>query len=622
MCGIVGIAALDLRTPIDASAIRFMADQLIHRGPDGYGQYSDGHLAFGFRRLSLVDLLGGAQPMFGPSRQSVLVCNGEIFNHNELRAELLADGYSFSSRCDVEVIVALYEKAGLRLFEQLNGQFAFALYDAKARRLILARDHFGVCPLYYSIAGGELVFASEIKAILAYRRQRPTINLTGLDQILALPGLVSPVTMFEGICSVPPGHFVELSNGSVRVQEYWDLDYPSIEETHCSGAEDELTNELQDMLSSSVRKRLQADVPVGLFLSGGLDSSLIAALAGSMGHSARHTFSIEFGDRSLDEGRFQRLMAEQLGSSHHPIAFDWTNVAASLQTMVRHAECPVKESYNTCSIALAAEARSVGVKAVLSGEGADELFAGYIGYRFDDAAVRTTVAPHAHSMLDDQLERQTRLDVWGDENLHYESSFSDLAETRLALYSAGLREAFREFDCFRRPLISRNKVRNRHVLHQRSYLDFKLRLADHLVTDHGDRMSMSQSVEVRYPFLDLGVVNLARRVPPGLKLKGMTEKYLLKKVASRFLPDAIVGRQKYGFNAPGSTILLRNASEWMGDHLSHERIRRQGFFDPDVIERVKERYLQPNFRLNVPFETDLLMVVLTFSLFLDEFCPP
>jgi asparagine synthase (glutamine-hydrolysing) len=385
MCGIAGY--LDLRGDgrIDRETLAAMTSTLTHRGPDAAGFHVEPNIGLGFRRLRIVDLATGDQPLYNEDGSLVLICNGEIFNEPELRRELAGRGHVFRSQSDVEVLLHLYEEHGVQLLDRLNGQFAFALYDTRRQRLLLARDHFGVNPLYFATVDGLLLFASEIKALLRHPAVPRRIDLVGLDQILSLPGPVSPRTLFEGIASLQSGHYLCVEDRRADLRQYWDLDYPPDGDGAGSDvAEERHVEALADALRTSVRRRLRADVPVGLFLSGGLDSSLIAALAMETAPGAAgRSFSVAFRDAEIDESRFQRLMARRLGTSHHEIVVDGEAIAARLRDMVYHCECPVKETYNTCALALAESVRAAGVTVVLAGEGSDELFGGYPGYRFD-----------------------------------------------------------------------------------------------------------------------------------------------------------------------------------------------------------------------------------------------
>lgn len=617
MCGIAGVYARGQGPVPQPQILEAMAGALIHRGPDAEGFHLSDDLGFAFRRLALLDLERGDQPMYSGDRQLVCICNGEIYNYRELKRELQARGHRFHTRSDVEVCTHLYQEYGPRFVERLNGQFAVALYDAKHRRLILARDHAGIAPLFHTLVGESLVFGSEIKAILAHPEVRAQASLGGLDQVLTFPGLVSPTTAFEGIHSLRPGHMLVVTPERIEDIEYWDLEFPQARD-HVQRPESELVEELGQHLSRAVQLRLNADVPVGFYLSGGLDSSLLAAVVAELGSAReRHSFSIAFPDRAIDERRFQRVMAEAVGSQHHEIEFEAEDIATRFERMIWHAETPVKESYNCCSLALAESVRAQGVKAVLTGEGADELFAGYVGHRLDGQR-----GPELQDPLERALETELRREMWGDEDLFYERNYIEFAELRQGLYAPAIRAQFDEFDCCRTGLVDVGKLAGRHPTDQRSYLDFKLRMADHLLGDHGDRLAYAHSVEARYPFLDPGILEFATRVPPSFKLRQGQEKYLLRRLAHRYLPSEVHEREKFGFVAPGSPYLLGRDLEWVRDHLSRAKIEADGFFDPDVVEALHRRYAEPGFRLNLPFDSDLLMTVLSFGVFKSSFSLP
>jgi asparagine synthase (glutamine-hydrolysing) len=619
MCGIAGCVDLEGSGPVEDHVLDRMAGALVHRGPDSSGRFRDSRVGLAFRRLSIIDLETGDQPLYNEDGSLVVICNGEIFNHRELRRELESRGHVFSTRSDVEVLLHLYEEHGVDLLRRLNGQFAFALYDRRAGTLLLARDHFGICPLYYTVADGSFVFASEVKAILEHPSVPREVDLTGLDQVFSFPGLVSPRTMFRGVHRLGSGHYLLVRDRDISETEYWDLVYPRDGELPYDRPESYYVESLAELFSRSVRYRLQADVPVGFYLSGGLDSSLTAAVIGQVAPDVRrHSFSITFADGPTDESRYQRLVAEQLRCERHEIRFDGARITDGLERMIYHCETPVKETYNVCMLALSAAAREHGIPVVLVGQGADELFAGYPGYRFDRFAERRS----GGGDLTELMEGDIREELWGDRELYYEKDYHALGQVKQGLYSDLGRRRFAEFDCLGFPPVDAERLQGRHRLHQRSYLDFKLRLCDHLLLDHGDRMALANSVEGRYPFLDVDLVELATRIPPHLKLNGFTEKYALRKMAEPLVPGEVLQREKFGWRAAGSPELLQEGVEWIRDMLSYQRIKRQGYFDPDAVEALKTKYVQDGFKLNFHFEDDLLMIVATFGVFLDVFRMP
>jgi asparagine synthase (glutamine-hydrolysing) len=618
MCGITGVVAVHSGRSVDSDDLDWMTSALLHRGPDASGRFVEDNVGLGFRRLSIIDLETGHQPMYSEDGNVVMICNGEIYNHQELRAELVSKGHQFRSHCDVEVVVHLYEEYGIQLLEKINGQFGLAIYDRRRRQLFLARDHLGILPLYYTQTSEYFVFGSEIKAILRHPDVRGEVDLTGLDQILTFPGLVSPRTMFRGIHSLENGQYLTLRDGVVQVVRYWDLDYPLSDDEPSRRPDSYYVESLHELLSQAVDHRLRANVPVGIYLSGGLDSSLIAALAGVVSPGSR-SFSISFPGTGIDESPYQRLMVEAASLSHHEAACDPSFIIEHLAQVVLHAECPVKETYNACSLKLSEMVRATGTKVVLSGEGADELFAGYVGYRFDHAGVhRRRRGDELDVALEDELARK----MWGDSRVRYERDYNEWRNVKMDIYSNGVSEEFRSFDCLNYPLVDPGQLAGRSAVHQRSYLDVKLRLVDHLLSDHGDRMALANSVEARYPFLDRKVVEFATTLPAHLKVNQWGEKFVLKEVARGLVPSQIVSREKFGFRAPASPALLRLAPEWMNDLLSFDRIKRQGYFNPTVVERLKLAHLRPGADVHPHLTDDLLLVVLTFGILIDTFNLP
>lgn len=621
MCGIAGIfrRSANRDNPIERPLVLAMADAMTHRGPDEGSCFIEGEIGLGFRRLSIVDISNGGQPFFSVDNNIVLICNGEIYNYRELRAEMETRGHRCKTRCDVEVMVYLYQEYGMAFLNKLNGQFALAIYDKKEASLFLARDQFGICPVFYTQVEEEFIFASEIKALLKHPNVKRCINLEGLDQILSFPGLVSPVTLFKGISALAAGHYLVVRQGKVGVHEYWDLDYPE-----SSGAatrsESYYREGLEELLLQAVRYRLQADVPIGFYLSGGLDSSLIGGLIKAVRPEVGYpSFSIAFPhDREMDEREYRQYVIDHLALDHTEIGFRSEDIEGRLKQAVWTAESALKESYNTCSLALSESVNKKGIKVVLSGEGADELFGGYPGYRFDKQRANSG----GMMDLDGFLEEETRERLWGDPTFFYEKDYYQFSETRRSLYSAGVREQLPSFEATERLVFNKSRIRNRHILHKRSYIDLKLRLSDHLIADHCDRTAYAHSVEGRYPFLDINLVEFARTVPPDLKLKGLEEKYILKRIAEKYVPKAVVDRQKFGFVAPGSPNLLRMNKEWINDLLSYEQIKRQGYFDADCISALKKAYTGKDFLLNLPYDSDLLIVVLTFNILLELFDMP
>ena len=622
MCGITGVFNINPAIKIEHAVLKNMADGITHRGPDDAAYVIEDNLGLGFKRLSIIDLAHGQQPFYNKDKSVITICNGEIYNYKELRKELVDKGYQFKTHCDVEVIVHMYDEYGIDFINRMNGQFAFCLYDKERKELFLARDQFGICPVFYTIANGSVIFGSEIKAILKHPDVKKEVNLTALDQLFTFPGIVSPTTFFKGISSVKPGYYLKVKDGEISNHQYWDLNYP-LDAAPCQcHPESYYVDQIEELLIQSVKYRLNADVPVGFYLSGGLDSSLVGAVMKKVNPDFQYkSFSIGFSsneDSEFDERKYQRMMAKSVNSIHTEIDFNWLKVADLLRDAIYYSEGALKESYNTCSLALSKAVKNNNVKVILSGEGSDEFFGGYVGYRFDVQRQQKNEDKTLEELLEDQMRKK----LWGDSDFFYETNHVEFKETTRALYSDKVNKGYDEFECLEKLEIDKLKLNGRHPFHKRSYLDLKLRLSDHLISDHADRVNYANSVEGRYPFLDINLIEFVKTIHPEVKLKGMVEKYILKEVGKKYIPNEITKRQKFSWIAPGSNQLLNNNIEWVNDMLSYDRIKRQGYFNPDAIERLKKRYRMDNFKLNLPYDSDLLMIVLTFNIFLDVFDMP
>jgi len=616
MCGISGIFDLRREKRIDTSVIKKMTSVLEHRGPDAFDHYSDDNVAFGFTRLSIIDLNGGMQPLFNEDKSIVMVCNGEIFNYIELKKDLVARGHKFRTNTDIEVILHLYEEKGIEFVNELNGQFAFAIFDYNKQQLFCARDHFGIVPLFYTITDDYFIFGSEIKAILQHPSVECDVDLVGLDQVLSFPGVISPRTMFQNIRSLENGHALLVEGiDQIKNIEYWDLTYPEIGELNYDKSENYYIEQMSDLIEKSVKLRLRSDVPIGLYLSGGLDSSAIAAITNKLTPDVRReTFSISFDEKDICESKYQTIMSNFIKSNHNNKSFQYSDISTRLPDVIAQCEMPLKETYNTASYELSKLVSDKGIKVVLSGEGADEFFAGYVGHKFD--RIRNQLGQNTQYSVEEQMLQEK---LWGDKNLFYEKNQLDFRSVKKKLYSKEVNERYEEIDCINHYVIKKEKIMNRDPIHKRSYLDYKLRLVDHLISDHGDRMTYANSIEGRYPFLDKEIAEFSTIVPPNLKLKDFNEKYIVKEATKNLLPKEIINREKFGFVAPGSTYLLKRNIEYINDMLSYDSIKRGGYFNPDTIEQLKKEYCRDGFSLNVPFDSDLLIVVLTFNIFKEKF---
>lgn len=617
MCGICGFIKYHQRTGgEDAAIIERMNSKLIHRGPDEQDTLLFENLAFGFSRLSIIGLGNGMQPIFNEDGSLLLICNGEIFNYPELREQLQKKGHLFRTQSDVEVLIHLYEDHGMEFLNKLNGQFAFALFDSRTRTLFCVRDQMGIVPLFYTQVQGAFIFASEIKAILEHPLVAREIDLVGLDQVFTFAGLISPRTMFRNIRSLENGHYISVDeNGQLEKHEYWDLLLPDGEVKMNGKPEAYYVDKLEELFDRAIRFRLRADVPSGLYLSGGLDSSMIAMKIKQLAPGTqKEAFSIDFVGSEHSESMYQKLIARESNAQLNQKTFFNDDISERLRLSVYHSECPIKETYNTASLSLSETVRSKGIKVILSGEGADEFFAGYVGYRFDKMRAMNLVQ---NPCSPEETALRTRL--WGDPAFFYEKNFLEFEQVKRSLYADAVNASYDEVNCLNHPLINKSRIERCDVLNKRAYIDYKIRLVDHLVSDHGDRMALANSVEVRYPFLDKDLVEFAAQLPASLKLNDFTEKYILRKMAGRFVPQAVSEREKFHFIAPGSPYLLRANIPYVQDLLSYDHIRKQGYFNPDEVERLRKLYMQDGFTIHEPYESDLLIVVLTFNILMESF---
>lgn len=607
MCGICGYTSLKGRKRAEREVLQRMLDVTRHRGPDGQEMREVEGVSLGFNRLSFIDLTGGMQPLTNETGDVIMVCNGEVFNFQELRADLQAKGHRFSTRTDVETILHLYEEYGEDFPSFLNGQFAIALYDTKIRTLYLVRDPMGVCPLFYTCIDGEYVFASEIKAILEYPGAPRRLNLKAVDQLMNFPGIVSPTTFFEGIHALEAGHMLRIREDSCENLEYWDLTFPEEEEDK---GEAYYVERLRELLKASISRRLVADVPIGFYISGGLDSSVVACYIGKFLLNSYYSFSAEIGSGDLDESEFQKIIKDYVKSMHYSTKVAEEEIWENLSKVIYHAEAGVKESYDVAAFMLSALVQSSPAKAVLTGQGSDELFCGYVGYMLD--LFRRMQAGNMS-----QAELRSNEQLWGDPYFRYERIHPDIREIHKTIYSERIRGSIEDFSATKESPININKVKGLSSQKRRNYIDYKLRLSDHLLIEHGDHMVFSHSVEGRHPFLDKELIDFIVTIPDKYKLNGTNEKYILKKAGEGIVPEPILKRKKFPFQAPGMSALVKKADG--GAFLQDDLIRKYDLFDLATVRRMKEDYRQEGFKLMGAYEIDYLMIMMTVTMLCEQF---
>lgn len=653
MCGIAGSVRFRPSQTIEPDLLYRMLGSIRHRGPDQAGIYlyqdEQVQVGLGSARLSIIDLDTGQQPITNESGSLWIVFNGEIFNYIELRHDLLAQGHTFTTGSDTEVLVHLYEQHGPTCLQYLNGQFAFAIWDEHRQRLFMARDRLGVRPLYYTLRPGKLLFASEIKALLCDPEIKAELDLETLDQIFTYWSPLAPRTIFRDIQTLPPGHWLELdSRGQVQIEPYWQLSFPAQADTAVSLPAQSSTGyveQLEDLLADASQLRLRADVPVGAYLSGGLDSSLIAALVQRHNRNRLETFSISFDDPDYDESPFQMRMAQYLGTHHHVCRVSHEQIGQAVPDVIWHTEVPLLRTSPVPLYLLSQTVRDHHFKVVLTGEGADEFLAGYNIFKEDK--VRRYWAKEPDSDCRPLLLRKLypyvrNLDGGGSEYLK-QFFGKNLTATADFAYSHAIRWAntLRCKRFFSQELRAQMQMDPQpwhstvHVpeafagwnsLSRAQYLEITIFMSEYLLSSQGDRVAMAHSVEGRFPFLDHRVVEFCNQLPPQVKLRGLTEKHLLKQLGRKYLPDDIWTRPKRPYRAPihASFFPQGQPLEWVEEMLSEPRIRQAGYFDAGAVANLVKKLTHSG----TLGETDdmALMGILSTQLvhdqFIEHFHPP
>jgi len=575
----------------DRERLEAMSATLVHRGPDSAGEYVDGPVALASRRLSIIDLAGGDQPIFNEDSSCVVVQNGEIYNHPELMRDLRREGHEYRTHSDTETIVHLYEQHGLDFARRLRGMFAIALWDDRRRRLVLARDPYGIKPLYYRAAGGTLEFASELRAL-----PRGEIDLDALEAFLAFNSIPAPYSIFRDVRKLPAGHLlVWEESGETRVERYA---HPApVPEAELRGDDEaELVEELRARMRDSVRAHLLADVPVGVLLSGGVDSSLLAALAAQETPEAVHTFTVGFAERSFDERGGARLVAQQYGTKHHELLLhpDPTQLLPALADAFDE---PFADS-SALPTYLVSQLAAEHVKVALSGEGGDELFGGYYTYAADLLADRFGVAARlarplverlpssgARASFDYRAKRFVRAAHLPPLERHHgwKEIFSPEARAELT----GRTSAFDPVDVYRERY---EETAGAEPLARLQDVDFAIYLVDDLLVKT-DRASMAHSLEARVPFLDPVVTRFAFALPAKHRVRGLSKKVLLRKAAEPLLPHEVVHGRKRGFSIPAAAWLRGELAPFARETLSPGTLTRQGFFRPEAVTRLLDDHV-------------------------------
>ena len=645
MCGIVGWANINSVSAVDSrgdeATLRSMCSRIQHRGPDSEGVFLGNSVALGIRRLAVIDLLTGEQPFFNKDRSNVVVMNGEIYNFRELRKDLENRGHQFISNTDTEILPHLYEEHGTQMVEKLNGMFAFALWDSRRKKLFLVRDRFGEKPLYYGIFAGKLIFASELKALLAHPDVETRLSLHALRQYLAFDYIPAPYSIYEGVFKLPAAHSLSLENGEIKIERYWDMSYkkrspiPTIEEA---------AEELRELLADSTRMRLVSDVNLGVLLSGGVDSSSIAAFAQQYSAKPIKTFCIGFEEASFDESSLARQVAEHLGTEHYEDRLSVERAADLLPEIASWLDEPMSDPSILPTFLLSRFARSE-VTVALGGDGADEIFAGYPSYFAHKIAERYEKLPYflRHNLIENAVNY---LPV-GDKNMTFDFlakrfvkslSNKDLVARHLSFFGSFTHDELG--DLLTDPVRSHNgtdiyaearqwsehlnfdtAIPSNNLVERMQFLDMKFYLPEDILTKV-DRASMAVSLEVRAPFLDHRIAEFAAVIPRDFKLNcktvkfpfGRTGKYVLKKAVGPLLPDLVTTRKKNGFVIPIAAWLKGKLNPLVRDLLAPDRIRQQGLFNPVFVQNLLKEH-----ETGAANNAKMLWTLLVFQMWSDNF---
>lgn len=603
MCGIAGYLNLSEGPAPEKQDLEKMIRMLRHRGPDDFGYYTDNQVGLAHARLSIIDLSGGHQPMSDVEQDIWIVFNGEIFNYIELRADLVKAGVQFRSNSDTEVIIHLYKVYGIDFVKYMNGQFAIALWDKPGGRLILVRDRVGIDPLFYSIHNNKLYFASEIKSILTLFPHAPALNLSAFNQLLTYWSPVGADTLFENIQEVKPGEMIVIQHGSLNFIQYWDWLYPEDrKDNYLQGNEDDLAAELHDKLITATQIRLRSDVPVAAYLSGGLDSSVLVALIHHYGNVPLRTFSIGFEEKSLDESTYQNELIKHIGTDHSHMLCKQNDIAENFERAIWHTESVILRTAPVPMMLLSGFVHQHGYKVVLTGEGSDEVLGGYDVFK--EGKIRQFWAKHPESSLRPLLLKKLYpyLDISQSNSRAYLEAFFGIGldkpgvagfahlprwDTTSKIKSFLSPDLVSKIDQNAQETLNRSLdsiTENWHAFNKSQYIEAKILMAKYLLSSQGDRMLMSNSVEGRFPFLDHNVIEFANKLKPGLKMKVLNEKYLLKKSMSKYLPVSIVKRNKQPYRAPDiPSFFYQNAPAYINEMLASENINEAGYFDSKKV---------------------------------------
>ncbi len=620
MCGIVG--ALDLTGSREFSRDRLlaMARAIAHRGPDDEHIHLEPGLAMGVRRLSIIDLANGRQPIANESKNVWVAYNGELFDYSEIRHELIQQGHHMLTKCDTETWVHLYEDHGEKMFNFAHGQFAISLWDKNNHTLFLGRDRVGICPLYYTVASGWLLWASEVKSLFSSGLVTPKPDLKGIDYLFNFFCAGPRRTFFEGITLVPPGHYIKVKDGQLKICQYWDLNFPDAGDERRSANPAPLIEELDSLLNKAVQKRIRCDVPVASYVSGGVDSSLILGIGSRLSKKPLPAFTISLDKVGPDERSKSEESAAICGSPLTTLTVDKSQLVEAFPELILAVEGPILDTSCSALMQLAAVVNQQGYKVVLTGEGADEAFAGYTCFKAQKISEITrhylgpALSRWTRKLTQFSVHRKPQHPLVSDGLYGAHPAQQFLFETvglgRESVYSEAMWEGLAQHNPYDDLEITNKKISQWDTLNQSLYVGYKVMLPGLLMLSKGDRVAMHSSVETRYPYLDDDVISFCASIDPAYKLRGLTEKWILRKVAAKILPNNIANRRKISFSTHLSSIFFdKNRPQWVDQLLSYESIKKAGYFDPAKVAR--ERMLLSSYPHIMPRQFVLDAVLVT-----------
>lgn len=607
MCGIVGIFSLNSQNIVEKHQLQQMLGMIRHRGPDEFGIYLDTWVGLGSARLSIIDLNNGQQPIANEDNTCWIVFNGEIFNYLELRKDLESLGHHFTTQSDTEIIIHLYEEYSANCLHYLNGQFAFAIWDSRKQQLFCARDRFGIRPLFYTLRDNNLIFGSEIKSLISHPLISPEIDPYSLHEVFTFWTTLSPKTIFKDIFEIPPGHYLIANKDGIHIERYWELEFnTNPDQVITKKVVQNYVEELSDLLIDAVQIRLRSDVPVGAYLSGGLDSSLIASIICNHTTNQTDTFSITFDDIAFDESDYQQQMVDHLNIEHHKVNTNSEIIGEVFPDIIWHTEIPILRTSPAPMYLLSKLVKDHNYKVVVTGEGADEFFGGY--NIFKETMIRLFWSKQPESNLRPLLLRKLYPYLQNSSrNTQFFKAFfkQHLSDTHLNSYSHILRwentsrlkhffsdnvKTLYQTDQLDAQIQYPSNFSGLHSLEKAQYLESNIFMSQYLLSSQGDRMGMANSVEGRYPFLDHRIVQFANQLPPSLKLRNLTEKYLLKQLGSKSLPQDIWERDKHPYRSPISkSFFHENTPSYVDELLSPVNLKNSGLFNENSTSKLVKK---------------------------------